>query len=542
MHFHLHSQLVSKSEPARDENGRFASKMYRGHGKGSSTTGALTWVTPDKDTAKGYADHREDGVVSELDVEMKNTFDAGHDTRKLTPSKFAIEVLTKAKAAGLVDDKTALALRSEFMKDQPKEEVAVHSLWADEEGKARVSKLLSGAGFDSVSLTEQGKPTYGLLKKQDGFLSVFKANPYHDERGRFSDSDKAKFVSIGGVFDKQRAKASAKEPAKPQSPPPPPAPQPTPSPKAPTPPKSPTVAAYQSGLDSAKSDTLAGNEYNDKVKALSESERGTEKEVALREGAASSYASARIWQLDCSSLALKLKRTDISDIHKKNAEALQKLATTHHEKASAIKMALEKAKEPPAPPPVKEPPATHATTAATKPPPSPDSDVPTLVAQYTKSGGSYQEINSGLRTGKDLTGTNAKTVAALDKLFETDALPFTTPLYRGMSGFEPSDLGLMVGAEFKDNGFVSTAADSKVAKKFATYSDSGVLEGEESVGTLFKITGSKKTKVLDLRGYSNYGEEEFLLPRGSKFKVTGIKLGVPGKSLSQVSMKVIDED
>jgi hypothetical protein len=32
------------------------------------------------------------------------------------------------------------------------------------------------------------------------FAKILKANPYHDERGRFSSEDKAKFVSIGGVF------------------------------------------------------------------------------------------------------------------------------------------------------------------------------------------------------------------------------------------------------------------------------------------------------------------------------------------------------
>lgn len=191
-----------KSEPNRDERGRFATKMYRGHGKGSSTTGTLTWVTPDKATAKGYADNRDEGVVSELDVELKNTFDLGRDTRKLTPSKFAVEVLAEAKAQGLVDDKTALALRSEFMKDQGKEEVAIHSLWAEEDGKTRVAKLLSGAGFDSVKLSEQGADTYGLLKKRDvvGFSHIFKANPHHDALGRFSSGSKAKFTSVSGVF------------------------------------------------------------------------------------------------------------------------------------------------------------------------------------------------------------------------------------------------------------------------------------------------------------------------------------------------------
>lgn len=42
------------------------------------------------------------------------------------------------------------------------------------------------------------------------FAKILKANPYHDELGRFSTRDKAKFVSVGGVFDKQRANAAAR--------------------------------------------------------------------------------------------------------------------------------------------------------------------------------------------------------------------------------------------------------------------------------------------------------------------------------------------
>lgn len=42
------------------------------------------------------------------------------------------------------------------------------------------------------------------------FALILKANPYHDERGRFAQRDKAKFVSVGGVFDKQRANAAAR--------------------------------------------------------------------------------------------------------------------------------------------------------------------------------------------------------------------------------------------------------------------------------------------------------------------------------------------
>lgn len=40
------------------------------------------------------------------------------------------------------------------------------------------------------------------------FAHILKANPYHDELGRFSTQDKAKFVSIGGVFASQRKPGS----------------------------------------------------------------------------------------------------------------------------------------------------------------------------------------------------------------------------------------------------------------------------------------------------------------------------------------------
>lgn len=42
------------------------------------------------------------------------------------------------------------------------------------------------------------------------YLKILKANPYHDERGRFASKRRASFVSIGGVFDKQRQLAEAR--------------------------------------------------------------------------------------------------------------------------------------------------------------------------------------------------------------------------------------------------------------------------------------------------------------------------------------------
>lgn len=41
------------------------------------------------------------------------------------------------------------------------------------------------------------------------FTELFKANPYHDKLGRFAAKAGATYVSIGGVFDKQRVKANS---------------------------------------------------------------------------------------------------------------------------------------------------------------------------------------------------------------------------------------------------------------------------------------------------------------------------------------------
>ena len=46
------------------------------------------------------------------------------------------------------------------------------------------------------------------------FAKILKANPYHDEKGRFSTQDKANFVSVGGVFDRQRERAASRGKAK----------------------------------------------------------------------------------------------------------------------------------------------------------------------------------------------------------------------------------------------------------------------------------------------------------------------------------------
>ena len=171
---------VFKGAPFGNQNAA-KNKLYRGVGEGSSRSGDMTWVTPDQDIAQGYANRRAGGRVEEVSADIKNTFDVGHDTRELTPSQFAIQAMTKAKATSPLTDKEMLALRSAFVKDLPPTATKVSDFWADDAGKKRVASLLLGLGFDSLQLLEEGKPTYGLLKKSvqsiAGFQVIFKGAP-----------------------------------------------------------------------------------------------------------------------------------------------------------------------------------------------------------------------------------------------------------------------------------------------------------------------------------------------------------------------------
>jgi hypothetical protein len=168
-----------------------------------------------------------------------------------------------------------------------------------------------------------------------------------------------------------------------------------------------------------------------------------------------------------------------------------------------------------------------------------------LLTGYATTGGTYRVVNEGLRAGKDMS--THPTVGALDRAFASHAEAAPKILYRGVGGYVPgvefdrdtgesSGLNLTIGQTFQDLGFVSTADDKTSAVKFATHGE-GKLS-EEGQGIIFKIT-TAGAKSLNMGSHSNYGEREHLLNRGTKFKITSIHDGVPGKRLATISMKVV---
>lgn len=166
---------------------------------------------------------------------------------------------------------------------------------------------------------------------------------------------------------------------------------------------------------------------------------------------------------------------------------------------------------------------------------------------YTQSGGTYREVNEGLRGEKDMS--QHATVVALDKAFKEQGEPAPAVVYRGIAGYQAGEgdpdpdtgemdgLGLAIGQTFTDKGFVSTSDSKDAAVKFATHGV-GKLEGEEAMGVIFKIN-TKGADSLNMSRFSRYGESEHLLNRSTTFKVKSIKEGRPGKTLAIVTMDVV---
>lgn len=153
----------------RADNGQFGSgggsKMYRGHGEGSSAGENIKWVTPHKDLAEGYAKARPGGRVDEHDADLSSVFDAGRDVNRVTPKEFAMKALTQAKRGGTlaVSDKEAVALASAFAKEYGSDPVELPDLWRDEASREKVANFMKTLGFTAMKLDEDGKDTYGLF-------------------------------------------------------------------------------------------------------------------------------------------------------------------------------------------------------------------------------------------------------------------------------------------------------------------------------------------------------------------------------------------
>lgn len=124
----------------------------------------------------------------------------------------------------------------------------------------------------------------------------------------------------------------------------------------------------------------------------------------------------------------------------------------------------------------------------------------------------YKEINGGLRTGK-LDPKHQATVDAMDDaISKAPGFKDDTVLYRGV-GPEVTR-HLKEGVEFQDNGYTSTTKNIDVSTEFAM---DAVIE--------MKVPKGTKAASMDGAGVQwgkgKKSENEYVLPRGTKYRVTG---------------------
>lgn len=138
------------------------------------------------------------------------------------------------------------------------------------------------------------------------------------------------------------------------------------------------------------------------------------------------------------------------------------------------------------------------------------------VRRYTSAG--YKAMNRELRRG-NLSDSVRNSVNELDTVFNTPAavLPDDLTLYRGVKGRFADQLEAahknrqLVGSVFEDPAYMSTSPNRQVTQAFG---------GRQ--GALFHIEARSGQKALGVPTdtSSTFGENEIILPRGSRLLVT----------------------
>jgi hypothetical protein len=126
-------------------------------------------------------------------------------------------------------------------------------------------------------------------------------------------------------------------------------------------------------------------------------------------------------------------------------------------------------------------------------------------------------------------------VNSLDKV-TSHSLRHNTVTYRGVDeGFRT----LPKGTVFQDKGYTGTSLDRDIASEFST--DTHSDEGNTTVARIFHKKGHTGAYLPPIAG-SHPGEKEFLLPRGSHYKVLGHSWDAKDPSIRYVDMERHDPE
>ncbi len=150
----------------------------------------------------------------------------------------------------------------------------------------------------------------------------------------------------------------------------------------------------------------------------------------------------------------------------------------------------------------------------------------------TYTGESYKKINGGLRSGEALSDENQRTVDGLDSAIAQSSLERPTMLYRGMKMNDSLRENIKPGATFSDAAYTSTSFDQANSERFSTGGDPGAV---------MRITAPAGQTGLATSSISEFSEEnEFVLPRGTTYSVTGVSVD-PDSGLTFIEAEIVPE-
>lgn len=136
-----------------------------------------------------------------------------------------------------------------------------------------------------------------------------------------------------------------------------------------------------------------------------------------------------------------------------------------------------------------------------------------IAAAKKYTGSTYHDINHALRGGSTHHLVPAIDAAVAKSKAKEDMVVVRGVSSNGMAAWLANSGGeIKIGSTITDAGYASTTRSTQTATKFAG--------GGSGYGLKIKVP--KGARILPLKSISNYAhEDEFLLPHGSSFKITG---------------------
>jgi hypothetical protein len=141
----------------------------------------------------------------------------------------------------------------------------------------------------------------------------------------------------------------------------------------------------------------------------------------------------------------------------------------------------------------------------------------------------YHDINAPLRQGATLEPRPAEIVAELDDVIAGSVTDSDVTVFRGI---QDRPVGLQVGGQFTDQGFVSTSFDEDYVRRM--FVDVEASEG----AALMRIRVPSGTNGVRMESPAGLGqsfqESELLLGRDQRFRVVGVTPGDPDQFIPPV--------